>query len=106
MPSNGNATGLEDHRRSGLGSEALLNLLIKLVAIVCLIIGSITLLTPIPTGMLLIGVSIALLVPTSPTAQSWVGKLRRRHKFLDRHLHDIEPRLPTPLRTALAKTRG
>jgi hypothetical protein len=56
--------------------------------------------------MLLIAFGLALLVPTSPTAQSWLSKLRRRYRTLDRQLELIEPRLPKLLRKALRKTRA
>jgi hypothetical protein len=56
--------------------------------------------------MLLIAIGLALLVPTSPMAQSWLLKLRRRYRPLDRQLEAIEPRLPKALRLALRKTRA
>ena len=84
----------------------LLDLLIKVVAIVCLTIGALSMLTPIPTGIVLLTIGFALLIPRSPTASRWLTKLRNRYPGFDRRLKDVEPRLPAYYREALAKTRA
>lgn len=71
------------------------------VAIVCLIVGAITLPTPLPLGAIFLAVGVALLVSTSKTARIWLQKFRAAFPRIDGGLRSIQGYLPKPLRRAL-----
>ena len=77
---------------------------IQTFAALCLFVGLVTLWLPIPTGLVLIAIGLALLLTTSPRVVRWLALLRRRYPGFDRRLARIEPFLPVPLRRALART--
>ncbi len=78
----------------------------KIAGVICLIAGLATLWLPIPTGLVLIVVGLALLIVSSPTVAAWMKRLRRRYAGLDAKLTGAEPFLPASLQRALAKTRA
>ncbi|TCT09280.1 hypothetical protein EDC22_107127 [Tepidamorphus gemmatus] len=80
-------------------------LVLRPAGIVTLILGAITLPTPLPTGILLIGLGTALLIATSATVRIQVRRLRARFPRLDRALEGIEPRLVRWLAVPLRRTR-
>ena len=81
-------------------------LAIKAGAILCFLAGLATLWLPIPTGLLLIALGVALLLLVSPQVVAWLRWLRRRSPGLDTWLERAEPFLPGRLRRALARTRA
>ncbi len=70
----------------------------------CLILGFLTFWLPIPTGLVLMAVGLALLISSSPRAVRLVRALRERHPRLDRLLLKAQPSMPRILRLAIART--
>ncbi|MBE1299071.1 MAG: hypothetical protein GJ680_04075 [Alteromonadaceae bacterium] len=54
----------------------MLNLLLTLLASTTLLVGSLSMLTPIPGGTIVIAVSLTVLIYTSPTARWLLRKIR------------------------------
>lgn len=71
------------------------------VSVVCLLAGAITLPLPLPTGLILLLIGLALLITNSRTAARWFRKWRERTPWFDVKLRQVEHRLPTALRRAL-----
>lgn len=80
-------------------------LVLRPAGIAALILGAITLPTPLPTGILLIGLGTGLLLATSATARALVKRLRHRFPRLDTALQGIEPKLVRWLAVPLRRTR-
>jgi len=80
------------------------NLGIRVLAILCLLVGFITILTPIPTGIFLLAIGIALFLMTSKTAIIYVRKIRRKFPKVDNLLHKAEYQLPEKLAKTLRRT--
>ncbi len=72
-----------------------------IVAILCLIGSLIALPTPLPIGLILFAVGIALLVMTSNTVRNWLRTLRSRFPRFDDKLDAVSDYLPRPLQRAL-----
>lgn len=70
-----------------------------------LIVGAVTLLTPIPTGVFLIATGLALLASTSRRVAGWARGLRARFPGMDARLRAVEPRLPRLLKHPFRRTR-
>ena len=83
----------------------LTGLFLKPIAVLALIVGAITLLTPIPTGVPLIAFGLAVLVATSTTARGRLKAVRRRFMYFDTLIRRAEPMLARPLRVPLMRTR-
>ncbi len=83
----------------------LYGLILKPAAVLALIVGAITLPTPIPAGMPLIAFGLAVLVATSSTARGRLKALRRRSGRFDTLIRRAEPMLARPLRVPLMRTR-
>ena len=71
------------------------------VAIICLILGAITLPLPLPTGLILLAFGFGLLVMSSKRVRRWFHARRRAWPKLDAKLRKVEPHLPEALRRAL-----
>ena len=80
-------------------------LAIKFAAILCILAGLATLWLPIPTGLVLLALGLALLLMVSRQVARRLARLRRRYPGLDRWLQRAEPYLPGRLRAALAQTK-
>ena len=76
-------------------------LILFIIAILCLVVGVITLPTPIPLGAILLAIGFALLVLTSVTVRNWLRRLRERFPELDGSLRAVDGYLPRNLRRAL-----
>ena len=76
-------------------------LILFIIAILCLVVGVITLPTPIPLGAILLAIGFALLVLTSVTVRNWLRKARQRFPILDGSLRAVDGYLPRNLRRAL-----
>lgn len=74
-------------------------------AILCFVLGLISLPLPIPTGAILLAMSFALFLTVSRRAKVWFRKVRRRTPWLDAKLALIDNRLPDELRRALSGRR-
>jgi hypothetical protein len=80
-------------------------LVLKPFAVIAVIVGAITLPTPLPTGAPLLALGLAILVSTSTTARGWLRALRRRSGQLDTIVRLAEPRLGRRLGVHLRRTR-
>lgn len=76
-------------------------LILIVVSIVCLVVGAITLPTPLPIGIVLIAVGLALLILSSKTFRNMIRRLRVRYPSFDDKLRKAEAYLPRPLQRAL-----
>lgn len=74
-------------------------------AFVCVVIGFLTVWTPLPTGLPLIAVGIVLLVTVSATARRHLRRARARSSVLDRGLAAVEARTGRTMSVMLKRTR-
>lgn len=72
--------------------------LVCIAAIPILIVGCITLPMPIPTGAVMICVSVAMLVWGSDRVAAWIRQLRIRRPGFDRTLRRVVGSLPKRLK--------
>ena len=75
------------------------------VALVCLLIGLLTVWTPLPTGIPLIALAIVILATVSPTARRLLRQARLRYGLVDRSMVVVETRAHRTLATMLKRTR-
>ncbi|MEM8856517.1 MAG: hypothetical protein AAGD34_22695 [Pseudomonadota bacterium] len=75
------------------------------IAAVCLLVGLLTVWTPLPTGIPLIAVGIVLLVTVSATARRYLKRARERSAALDKGIHEVEKRAGRNMATMLKRTR-
>jgi len=75
------------------------------IAVVCLILGLLTVWTPLPTGVPLIALSILILVSVSATARRLLRRARARSDRLDRSMAFVETRAHRNMSTMLKRTR-
>jgi hypothetical protein len=74
-------------------------------AFVCIVLGLLTVWTPLPTGVALLAVGTFLLVSVSPTARRMMHNWRRRSDRVDRALAWIEDRAHRNVAVPLRRTR-
>lgn len=87
----------------------MINLLLSFFASITLIIGIISMLTPIPGGTLMIAGSLTVLICSSPRAQSGVRRLRERINWFNKAIFWLEGKVGTRIPVmgnALKKTRS
>ncbi len=77
------------------------NFILLLVAILMVLVGLVTFLLPIPFGIVLLLMGVAMLMMVSPPVRRWFHRLRDRYPSLDRHLSRLEPHLPVSLQKIL-----
>lgn len=80
-------------------------LILKPFAVLSLLVGAITLPTPLPFGAPLMVLGLAILVMTSSTVRGRLKTLRYRFSRLDTLIRYAEPRLGRRLGIALRRTR-
>jgi Putative transmembrane protein (PGPGW) len=80
-------------------------LILKPLAVIALVVGAITLPTPLPTGAPLIALGLAILVMTSATAREHLRRLRHRSARFDLLIRRAEPHVGRRLGVALRRTR-
>lgn len=76
-------------------------LVLFVIAILCVLVGLITLPTPIPLGAILLAIGFSLLVLTSVTVRNMLRRLRQRFPELDGSIRAVDGYLPRNLRRAL-----
>lgn len=76
-----------------------------LFAAVCIVIGLLTVWTPLPTGIPLIAVGVVVLASVSATARRLLRLARARSRPLDRGLALVETRASRNMTTMLRRTR-
>ncbi len=77
------------------------NIVLLVVAVLMVLVGLVTFLLPIPFGIVLLLMGIAMLMMVSPPVRRWFHRLRDRHEFINRHLTKLEPHLPASLQKVL-----
>ncbi len=77
------------------------NIILLIVAVLMVLVGLVTFLLPIPFGIVLLVMGIAMLMMVSPPVRRRFHRLRIRYPSLDRHLTSIEPHLPVALQKIL-----
>ncbi len=91
-----------DITANSLRRRPVLRGLLFCVAMVCLVLGAITLPLPLPIGLILLTIGFALLLATSRRTKIWFRGWRRRTPWVDDKLGSVEHRLPDELRRALS----
>ena len=84
--------------------RAVRRILLAAVGIVFLFVGFFTFWLPIPIGLVLMVVGLALLLVSSALVRGWVRALRRRYPGFDERLNRVTKNLPQPFRRALRHT--
>jgi len=70
-------------------------------AVLLLLVGVVTFLLPIPLGIVLLVIGVAVLLSVSPRARGGFHRLRARYPMIDNRLTQVEPHLPESLRKVL-----
>ncbi|WP_018697998.1 hypothetical protein [Amorphus coralli] len=78
---------------------------IATLAVICLVLGLLTVWTPIPSGVPLIAVGIFLLLTISPRAKRAMRHVRGRYDTVDRAVQWVEARAHRSMATTLKRTR-
>lgn len=73
------------------------------VASVLLVLGAITLPLPLPTGIILIALGLAV-ATFNPLMLRWIKRARRRHPETSAKIRNVTPMLPAFLRRILNRT--
>ncbi|WP_170135054.1 hypothetical protein [Acuticoccus kandeliae] len=71
----------------------------------CLIVGLLTVWTPLPTGIPLIAIGTVLAVSVSSTARTMLKSMRHRSGIVDRGLVIVETKTGRNMATMLKRTR-
>ena len=77
---------------------------LRVLAVILLLVGMVTFPLPIPVGLPMIVMGLALLISSSHAIASLVRQFRRRNPRLDAWLRAAEPRIPGLFRAPLRKT--
>ncbi|MEO0972150.1 MAG: hypothetical protein AAFX85_03580 [Pseudomonadota bacterium] len=77
---------------------------VRLIAVVLLVAGLIVFPFPIPLGLPMIVVGLALLISSSDASADLMTRVRRRHPRLDNALRRAEPKIPSMFRSPIRKT--
>jgi len=86
----------------------MINLLVTLASLVVLLIGLISMVTPIPGGTFMIAISISTLICSNARAQRIMRQLRTRYSAFNRIVFWLERKVGTRVKfigIALGKTR-
>ncbi|MFC3053477.1 hypothetical protein [Kordiimonas pumila] len=82
----------------------MIRILCRLIGSLLCFFGIIGLLTPIPFGLIVFVIGLMFLIPSTPVSAQWVKGARRKIGFLDKAMHHITEKLPTPYRRILRTT--
>ena len=86
----------------------MINLLISIAAVFIVLLGAVSMVTPIPGGPLFIAVGISMLICSSPMAQAYVRYLRTKNNRMNKIVFWLENKVGVRINfigTALWKTR-
>ena len=81
--------------------SAIYKTLVAIFAVLLILVGIVLTPTPIPIGIVLIGLGFMLLVNVSPGGIRW---LRRRWRWFDKRLHDLERLLPESMAKSIRRS--
>ena len=79
-------------------------LIARALGILCLVIGVLGILTPIPFGIVFFTLACLFLIPTSPTAVRLIRGARRRSRRFDAAMSTVARKVPSPYRRILRET--
>ena len=79
--------------------------MLSILAALIIVIGLVLVPLPVPFGVLIILLGLAMLLSVNPRAQRKVMQLRRKHPRLNYWMHEVTKRAPRFLRAVLHKTR-
>ena len=82
-----------------------MKVLFIIVSSILLVIGLVSMVTPIPGGSLLIAMGLTLLICVSETAARFVMACRSRVSFLNKAIVWVETHVPEKLSAGLRRTR-
>lgn len=86
--------------------SAMLRVVLKVVGLAAVVVGAVTAPLPLPIGLPLIAVGLAILITTSKTAVRVVRFVRARYPWLDEKLMPLQDRLPATLARAMKRTHA
>ncbi len=75
----------------------MINLLITVIASVFLVVGVISMMTPIPGGVIMIAASLTTLTCTSPRARSIIKDFRERSDKINKLFYFLEEKVGTKI---------
>ena len=87
-----------------LAAEFVIRLGAALIAIVLIVVGVLTSISPVPLGFVLVLVGIVVLALADPHARPMLRWLRRRWPWLDRRLRGAQKKAPTAIAEPLEET--
>lgn len=73
--------------------KKMINALISLLALIGLLIGIVFLISPIPIGVIIIAINMAILLCVNATARQQLQKIRTRSHKVNIYLHRFETKL-------------
>lgn len=73
------------------------NLFLTSIALIVLVIGLLSMLTPIPGGTLMIAGSLTSLTCTSPRARSIIHYFRKKYRFINKGFYFLEEKIGTKI---------
>lgn len=79
-------------------------LLVTFLAIFIIVIGFITMISPVPFGIILLFFGLLLLVVANPHARPLLRWIRQRWPWFDARVDEIELRTPASIRDPLQET--
>lgn len=85
-----------------------MNLLVSLIAILSILVGAVSMVTPIPGGTILIAGGLTVLICSSPTAQFCVMWIRARVSWFNRLIAWLQQKVGVRVKViglALSKTQ-
>ena len=82
-----------------------MRIVLAIVGSLFLVLGALSMLTPIPGGFIPLGIGIAMLVCTSPIFQRWLMRRRQNNAWLNNSMSWLETHLGARLNDALRRTR-
>ena len=82
----------------------MLRLIMIGIGFLCLLLGIVGILTPIPFGIVFLCLSFILLVPTVPGAAGAVQRVRRKSRAFDGIMSSVTNKAPMPYRRILRQT--
>lgn len=81
-----------------------MSVFIKILGILLVIAGLAVSWSPIPLGILLIPIGLAMIVATSQTARDWLHRRRENNPGFDRWMRKMEGKLPDRFSEPLRRT--
>lgn len=81
-----------------------MSILVKILGLLFVIAGLAIAWSPIPLGIVLIPIGLAMIVASSQTARNWLHRRRENNPSLDRWLRRMEGKVPERFSEPLRRT--